>query len=94
MTTTCSTCGTENREGRRFCAECGGPLAAPTCPGCGATNAAGERFCGDCGAPLAAMASSAGSAQLNAETVDEEGERTQLTVLFADVQGSMDRPRH
>jgi hypothetical protein len=90
MTTTCSTCGTENREGRRFCAECGGALAAPTCPACGAANAAGERFCGDCGAPLAAMASSAGSAPSNTETVGDEGERKQLTVLFADVQGSME----
>jgi class 3 adenylate cyclase/tetratricopeptide (TPR) repeat protein len=49
----CSGCGTENRAGRRFCSECGGPLAVP-CPGCGFANEAGEKFCGGCGVALAA----------------------------------------
>ncbi len=56
MSTICSTCGAENREGRRFCAQCGGTLAAATCPACRAANEPGERFCGDCGAPLTVMA--------------------------------------
>ena len=47
----CQSCGAENREGRKFCAECGRPLALP-CPSCGAANEPGERFCGECGAPL------------------------------------------
>jgi serine/threonine protein kinase len=49
----CNSCGHDNREGRRFCAQCGGSLA-PACPSCGASNEPGERFCGDCGKPLAA----------------------------------------
>jgi hypothetical protein len=46
---TCSACGCTNRAGRRFCAECGAPLAI-ACSACGAVNLAGEKFCGDCGA--------------------------------------------
>src|SRR4051794_33336625 len=48
---TCAACGAANREGRRFCAECGSALAA-SCPACGAANELGERFCGDCGTRL------------------------------------------
>jgi class 3 adenylate cyclase len=49
---TCANCGTENREGRKFCAECGKSLAI-VCPSCSAANELGERFCGECGTPLA-----------------------------------------
>jgi predicted amidophosphoribosyltransferase len=51
----CNSCGHDNREGRRFCAQCGGSLA-PACPSCGASNEPGERFCGECGKPLLADA--------------------------------------
>src|SRR5918996_1369785 len=47
----CSTCGTKNRTGRRFCAECGAVLAI-ACSSCGAANEPGDRFCGECGSPL------------------------------------------
>jgi hypothetical protein len=47
----CNSCGQENREGRRFCAQCGGSLAS-ACPSCGAANEPGERFCGECGKTL------------------------------------------
>ncbi len=47
----------ENREGRRFCAECGAPLAQP-CPTCEFINELGEKFCGGCGIPLTGVASS------------------------------------
>src|SRR6266545_4974297 len=33
----CPTCATENEPGRKFCAECGGPLAL-ACPSCGSAN--------------------------------------------------------
>ncbi len=52
---TCSSCGASNREGRKFCAECGSPLTA-ACPSCGAANEPGERFCGECGTELTAEA--------------------------------------
>jgi double zinc ribbon protein len=44
----CSKCGTDNRAGRKFCAQCGAPLKA-VCPSCGVENEPGEKFCGDCG---------------------------------------------
>jgi adenylate cyclase len=47
----CSKCGADNRQGRKFCAECGALLAA-TCTNCGAVNEPNEKFCGECGAAL------------------------------------------
>src|SRR5438874_8694908 len=41
----CARCRAENREGRRFCGECGLLLAA-TCPFCGFANEGNEKFCG------------------------------------------------
>jgi predicted amidophosphoribosyltransferase len=54
----CPSCNRDNRAERRYCAECGGALAA-LCPGCGASNEPGEKFCGQCGAPLASDAGAA-----------------------------------
>ena len=46
----CPKCGTANRQGSKFCNECGGPL--PTtglrCPMCGAMNPTGNLFCDRC----------------------------------------------
>jgi class 3 adenylate cyclase len=47
----CSKCGSDNREGRKFCAECGASLAAK-CPRYGAVNEPNEKFCGECGTAL------------------------------------------
>ena len=47
----CPSCSHENREGRLFCAECGGSLAR-TCASCGSGSEPGEKFCGRCGASL------------------------------------------
>ena len=52
---TCSACGTENRAGRRFCAQCGAALSV-NCSNCGGVNQPTDRFCGDCGAALDAVA--------------------------------------
>jgi class 3 adenylate cyclase/tetratricopeptide (TPR) repeat protein len=92
---TCSKCGVENREGRKFCAQCGTPLAAG-CPRCGAANEPGEKFCGDCGATLARPAVAAAKKSDDppirvAETTapeNLEGERKTVTALFADIKGS------
>jgi class 3 adenylate cyclase/tetratricopeptide (TPR) repeat protein len=49
----CPTCGGDNPDGKRFCADCGAPLLA-ACSTCGAQLLAGKRFCGDCGSPVGA----------------------------------------
>jgi hypothetical protein len=91
----CSKCGSDNREGRKFCTNCGTPLAA-SCSKCGAPIEPGERFCGECGAAIGASAPGApSSAQprpfqlseaIQAEAI--EGERKTVTALFADIKGS------
>ncbi len=53
----CFQCQHENREGRRFCAECGALLAQP-CPTCKFINEPDEKFCGGCGIPLTGITSS------------------------------------
>jgi class 3 adenylate cyclase len=98
----CTGCGTDNREGRRFCAQCGQPLKL-ACPSCGAPNEPAERFCGDCGAALAANAQlgaaqspkaalTAPGVRVTSEQTDAsstvEGERKTVTALFADIKGS------
>ncbi|MGI8616406.1 MAG: zinc-ribbon domain-containing protein, partial [Actinomycetota bacterium] len=40
---TCTACGTENEAGRKFCMECGAPLAR-MCPSCGAANPEAGKF--------------------------------------------------
>jgi class 3 adenylate cyclase len=75
----CASCGTENRPGRKFCADCGAPLAV-LCPACGASNEPGERFCGDCGGALEDVAAAAPPPPLAAE-------RRLVSVLFADLVG-------
>ena len=42
----CGKCGKDNREARRFCAECGAALAVK-CEDCGASNEPEEKFCGE-----------------------------------------------
>jgi class 3 adenylate cyclase len=98
----CPHCGTENRERRRFCAECGASLPL-ACSACGFSNEAGEKFCGGCGASLlpaptgvAGFATLATPQSYTPRHLPEkiltsrsalEGERKQVTVLFADVVG-------
>ena len=92
----CSKCGSDNRGGRKFCANCGGALSV-TCPKCGVSNEPGERFCGQCGAAISAPSSpvlssaQSGRFQLSdaiptTEVID--GERKTVTALFADIKGS------
>jgi TM2 domain-containing membrane protein YozV len=50
---TCPACNAVARDGTKFCAACGTPLAA-ACPACGAPVEAGKRFCGRCGTALGA----------------------------------------
>ncbi|HEY3240501.1 MAG TPA: adenylate/guanylate cyclase domain-containing protein, partial [Acidimicrobiia bacterium] len=97
----CAACGHENREDCRFCTQCGAPLSR-TCPACGSGFEPGERFCGECGRPLTEPAPAAAPAREEPPTPEHlaekildarpqlEGERKQVTVLFADVKGSME----
>jgi len=82
----CSKCGSDNREGRKFCAACGAPLVV-TCPKCGATNLPEERFCGECGAALSQIAA-AGLQEAAPIALSSAGERRHLTVLFCDLVNS------
>ena len=82
----CSKCGSDNREGRKFCTSCGTSLV-PSCPQCGTPIEAGEQFCGECGARLA---TAPGPKAREVTTIDlsSSGERRHLTVLFCDLVGS------
>jgi class 3 adenylate cyclase/tetratricopeptide (TPR) repeat protein len=92
----CPSCGTENRPDRKFCSNCGSPLAI-SCPTCGTPNLPGERFCGECGTPLASGAAG-GPPREPARTVGNDvpadasaapvAERRLVSVLFADLVGS------
>jgi class 3 adenylate cyclase/tetratricopeptide (TPR) repeat protein len=98
----CTKCQAENREGRRFCAECGASLNL-ACPSCGFSNEPSEKFCGGCGQPL--VSSQQVSTKFSSPEIYTpkhlaekiltsksalEGERKQVTVLFADMKGSME----
>jgi hypothetical protein len=56
----CPNCGTANRDGSKFCNECGARLAAPStgiaCPECGTFNPVTRLFCQKCGARLVTVA--------------------------------------
>src|SRR5829696_518109 len=79
---TCAACGSENEAGRKFCGECGNPLAR-ACPSCGAANAPNVKFCGECGTPLAAEPAPTPVPPAAAPIA----ERRLVTVLFADLVG-------
>src|SRR5713101_7868988 len=99
----CPRCQAENRDGRRFCGECGLSFAS-TCPACGFLNEGSEKFCGGCGRSLTLSAAPAGPKfhsphvytpkhlveKILTSRSALEGERKQVTVLFADLKGSME----
>ncbi len=80
-----------------FCTRCGAALEA-TCPHCGQTNPGGSNFCGRCGhrfelgaAPVARTPRSYTPDHLARKILRDrarlEGERRNVTVLFADATG-------
>src|SRR5215468_9830837 len=124
----CPRCGSDNREGAKFCNECAAPLPL-RCPACGTENRPGAKFCDACAAPLATLPAVASGQEADAGTTRAlagpplgmsrsdpegrgfapirytprhlaekilqsqaalEGERKQVTVLFADLKGSME----
>ncbi len=96
----CPTCQRENREDARFCDGCGATLVG-TCPNCSRELRPDAEFCDGCGNGLGEP-SSAPERDPRAYTPKHladkilqsksalEGERKQVTVLFADVKGSME----
>ncbi|HEV2009280.1 MAG TPA: adenylate/guanylate cyclase domain-containing protein, partial [Burkholderiales bacterium] len=95
----CHCCQAENEQGARFCENCGARLEQ-LCPACGAAVGAGKKFCRSCGAALTPERSQPATPQsytprhLAERILDSraalEGERKQVTVLFADLKGSME----
>ena len=93
----CAECQQESPAGAKFCGECGARLA-PACPGCGTAHRPGQGFCWACGTRLPPLASATATASSHiprhlAERILTskaalEGERKQVTVLFADLKGS------
>ncbi len=95
----CPKCHSDNLADSSFCEECSAPLEA-ACPSCGAGNRPGAKFCRKCRAALTAAPAAAPDprAYTPKHLADKiltsraalEGERKQVTVLFADVKGSME----
>ncbi|HWP75056.1 MAG TPA: zinc-ribbon domain-containing protein, partial [Methylomirabilota bacterium] len=96
----CPRCQSQNREGVRFCEECGGRLVT-SCASCGAELLPDKKFCGSCGSPATPEpverqpSTQAYTPKHLAEKILTsrhalEGERKQVTVLFADLKGSME----
>jgi class 3 adenylate cyclase/tetratricopeptide (TPR) repeat protein len=96
----CLRCQAENPDGTRFCGQCGAPVAA-ACPACGAANPPSHKFCGQCATALAGTQDSrfvspdSYTPRHLAERILTsrsalEGERKQVTVLFADLKGSLE----
>jgi class 3 adenylate cyclase/tetratricopeptide (TPR) repeat protein len=98
----CPRCQHENRPQAKFCEECAAPLAR-TCPNCGAQASPTAKFCSECAHPLAEpvppQARFTSPETYTPKHLAEkiltskralEGERKQVTVLFADLKGSME----
>src|SRR5262245_27142619 len=102
---TCAHCQHENRPGAKFCEECAAPLAR-VCTNCGGPLSATAKFCSECADPADRGAPSASASQrvvapdlytpkhlaekILTSRAALEGERKQVTVLFADLKGSME----
>ena len=100
----CPSCGHENPDDAVFCGECAASLAQEVeCPSCRRRNPPGQKFCHGCASPLTAPAPTpvqdreprSYTPKHLADKILQsksalEGERKQVTVLFADVKGSME----
>ena len=94
----CPSCEHDNQPSARYCTACGDPLSA-SCPDCSGLNPAGARFCARCGrdleAPTRVRPTGDDTPGYLAERIllsrwALEGERKHVTVLFADLKGSME----
>ena len=83
----CASCGSENREGSKFCIECAAPLCK-RCTSCGVENLPQAKFCAQCGKSLTAQAGPKATESAAPPDAGREAERRQLTVMFCDLVGS------
>jgi class 3 adenylate cyclase/tetratricopeptide (TPR) repeat protein len=86
---TCPVCQHDNPPGAGVCLGCGEPLAYG-CPVCGALPPVNSSFCNQCGTPLDSVQRARHRGEPRFTESSREGERKQVTVLFADLKGSMD----
>jgi class 3 adenylate cyclase/tetratricopeptide (TPR) repeat protein len=98
----CPHCQHENQPQAKFCEECAAPLAR-TCPNCGTQLSATAKFCHECAHPVTGSVVMQGrfaspktytpkhlAEKILTSKSSLEGERKQVTVLFADTKGSME----
>jgi class 3 adenylate cyclase len=97
----CPKCQNENTLGAKFCEQCAAPLGRD-CVNCGTQASFAAKYCSACGHPLPPVADVARFPSPKSYTPPHlaekiltsrsalEGERKQITVLFADIKGSME----
>jgi class 3 adenylate cyclase len=100
----CRRCEHENESGAKFCEECAAPLA-PACAKCRRSLSPTAKFCSECAHPTELSAGPLSAPRFDspesytprhlAEKILTsksalEGERKQVTVLFADLRGSLE----
>jgi class 3 adenylate cyclase/tetratricopeptide (TPR) repeat protein len=98
----CPRCQHENPPQAKFCLECGAGFAV-ACAQCGTQLPGGAKFCLDCGKPTDSHATERArfaspqsytpkhlAEKIFTSKAALEGERKQVTVLFADLKGSME----
>jgi class 3 adenylate cyclase len=100
----CPHCDADTPDAAKVCIECGTPLR-PRCSQCGAVALPRARFCAECGTQLIAQPPMPPAApppsplrytpgylaeKILTVRAAIEGERKQVTVLFADLKGSME----
>ena len=94
----CPRCQHQNPQQAKFCLECGARLAL-TCAKCRAELPGSAKFCLECGEPVGPQIQTRSPESYTPKHLAEkiltskaalEGERKQVTVLFADMKGSME----
>jgi class 3 adenylate cyclase len=100
----CPRCQHENEAGAKFCQECAAPLAR-ACARCGRQLPPAAKFCPECAHPTGISSAAPPAQRFDSpesytpkHLADKiltsksalEGERKQVTVLFADLKGSME----
>ncbi|SHK59266.1 Double zinc ribbon [Bradyrhizobium lablabi] len=96
----CPNCEHENTAEAKFCDQCGAELAR-ACTSCGRAVPTTAKFCAECGHPVEPAGDPRFASpksytpqhladQILSAPVGIDGERKQVTVLFADIKGSME----